>query len=149
MIQAGYVNNVLQCLIVPIITFLFWTVPEKPKSLSCGDSTESTTLVSWQEPASKFHGYYLCYKSLPGNVKFPLGKQKQEFLNVVIIVSDRELQGFYEDGEGFMFVSGSELLLNKGFQASVVVKSKTILKTFLFLIFFIFYILCLHSKNFY
>lgn len=44
-------------------------IPEKPMILSCGDSTENTTLVSWQEPASKFHGYYLCYKSFPGKCK--------------------------------------------------------------------------------
>ncbi|XP_028629609.1 receptor-type tyrosine-protein phosphatase C isoform X2 [Grammomys surdaster] len=38
-------------------------IPEKPKSVSCGNPTESTTKVVWSEPTSKFHGYFLCYKA--------------------------------------------------------------------------------------
>ncbi|XP_031239946.1 receptor-type tyrosine-protein phosphatase C isoform X3 [Mastomys coucha] len=38
-------------------------IPETPKAVNCENSTESTTLVFWPEPASKPHGYFLCYKS--------------------------------------------------------------------------------------
>ncbi|XP_076797392.1 receptor-type tyrosine-protein phosphatase C isoform X2 [Arvicanthis niloticus] len=39
--------------------------PEKPRSVSCGNSTENTTLVSWRKPTSILDGYFLCYKSDP------------------------------------------------------------------------------------
>lgn len=51
----------------------------------------------------------------------------------MVIVLARELQGFYEDGEKFMLVSGSELSLTTGFEASAVVKSQMVTKTFLYL----------------
>ncbi|XP_029394994.1 receptor-type tyrosine-protein phosphatase C isoform X1 [Mus pahari] len=48
--------------------------PETPKP-RCDDPTKRTALVTWPEPASKPHGYVLCYKnnsekceSLPNNV---------------------------------------------------------------------------------
>lgn len=43
--------------------------PEMLPLVQCKNSTNSTTLVSWAEPASKPHGYILCYKKTPsGNV---------------------------------------------------------------------------------
>ncbi|NP_001103359.1 receptor-type tyrosine-protein phosphatase C isoform 2 precursor [Rattus norvegicus] len=39
--------------------------PEMLPHVQCKNSTNSTTLVSWAEPASKHHGYILCYKKTP------------------------------------------------------------------------------------
>ncbi|GAB1285490.1 Receptor-type tyrosine-protein phosphatase C [Apodemus speciosus] len=40
-------------------------IPGKPTSLNCSISTENTTLVSWHKPATKLHGYFLCFKNHP------------------------------------------------------------------------------------